>query len=136
MQTLTCYCNILTYQILCGTIRQEITLNGRDPEVCSCCFCFTVFACYLENYFSFSELLLLLLTLASNLLITFSWRLCIFRFLTEHPEYTRDGVKLSQFSFQIPRPLQENYVRKRSARLPSSYEAGGPVEHEQGTYNL
>ncbi|BAU03002.1 hypothetical protein VIGAN_11260400 [Vigna angularis var. angularis] len=55
------------------------------------------------------------------------------KFLTEHPEYTRDGVTLSQFSFQIPRPLQENYVRKRSARLRSSYEAGGPVEHEQVT---
>jgi len=54
----------------------------------------------------------------------------------EHPEYTRDGVTLSQFSFQIPRPLQENYVRKRPARLTSSYEVSEPVEHEQGTYNL
>ncbi|XP_039138490.1 methyl-CpG-binding domain-containing protein 2-like [Dioscorea cayenensis subsp. rotundata] len=35
------------------------------------------------------------------------------RYLLEHPEYIRDGVTMSQFSFQIPRPLQENYVRKR-----------------------
>jgi len=56
--------------------------------------------------------------------------------LSEHPEYARDGVTLSQFSFQIPKPLQENYVRKRPARLTSSYEVPGPVEHEQGTYNL
>ena len=27
------------------------------------------------------------------------------------------GVTLSQFSFQIPKPLQENYVRKRPARV-------------------
>ncbi|XP_047332434.1 methyl-CpG-binding domain-containing protein 2-like [Impatiens glandulifera] len=39
------------------------------------------------------------------------------RFLLEHPEYVEAGVKLSQFSFQVPRPLQENYVRKRPARL-------------------
>ncbi|TKY44502.1 Methyl-CpG-binding domain-containing protein 2 [Spatholobus suberectus] len=53
------------------------------------------------------------------------------KFLMDHPEYARDGVTLSQFSFQIPRPLQENYVRKRSARLTSSNEVSGPVEHEQ-----
>ncbi|ESW24988.1 hypothetical protein PHAVU_004G177500 [Phaseolus vulgaris] len=53
------------------------------------------------------------------------------KFLSEHPEYARDGVTLSQFSFQIPKPLQENYVRKRPARLTSSYEVPGPVEHEQ-----
>ncbi|XP_057806503.1 methyl-CpG-binding domain-containing protein 2-like isoform X1 [Salvia miltiorrhiza] len=35
------------------------------------------------------------------------------RYLEEHPEYKEQGVRLSQFSFQIPRPLQENYVRKR-----------------------
>ncbi|XP_062115305.1 methyl-CpG-binding domain-containing protein 2 [Humulus lupulus] len=42
------------------------------------------------------------------------------KYLLEHPEYTRDGVTLSQFSFQIPKPLQDNYVRKRPARLPVS----------------
>ncbi|XP_030493433.2 methyl-CpG-binding domain-containing protein 2 [Cannabis sativa] len=42
------------------------------------------------------------------------------KYLLEHPEYTRDGVKLSQFSFQIPKPLQDNYVRKRPARLAAS----------------
>ncbi|PKA65817.1 Methyl-CpG-binding domain-containing protein 2 [Apostasia shenzhenica] len=36
------------------------------------------------------------------------------RYLEVHPEY--DQVNLSQFSFQIPRPLQENYVKKRPSR--------------------
>ncbi|XP_021715897.1 methyl-CpG-binding domain-containing protein 2-like [Chenopodium quinoa] len=40
------------------------------------------------------------------------------RYLLEHPEYIMQGVTLSQFSFQIPKPLQENYVRKRAARSP------------------
>ncbi|KAK9266000.1 hypothetical protein L1049_012500 [Liquidambar formosana] len=44
------------------------------------------------------------------------------KYLLEHPEYMREGVTLSQFSFQIPRPLQENYVRKRPARLTASYD--------------
>ncbi|KAK9097702.1 hypothetical protein Syun_024747 [Stephania yunnanensis] len=35
------------------------------------------------------------------------------KFLLEHPEYITAGVTMSQFSFQIPRPLQENYVRKK-----------------------
>ncbi|KAG6498163.1 hypothetical protein ZIOFF_046073 [Zingiber officinale] len=39
------------------------------------------------------------------------------RYLLEHPEYARQGVTLSQFSFQAPRPLQENYVRKRPIRF-------------------
>ncbi|KAG0447345.1 hypothetical protein HPP92_028379 [Vanilla planifolia] len=38
------------------------------------------------------------------------------RYLEEHPEYSRQGVKVSQFSFQIPRPLHGNYVRKRTGR--------------------
>ena len=35
-----------------------------------------------------------------------------FRFLAEHPEYIAD-VKLTQFSFIIPRPLDKNYCRKK-----------------------
>lgn len=35
------------------------------------------------------------------------------RHLEEHPEYVAQGVQTSQFSFQIPRPLQEDYVKKR-----------------------
>ncbi|CAI9779922.1 unnamed protein product [Fraxinus pennsylvanica] len=34
-------------------------------------------------------------------------------YLIEHPE---PGLTASQFSFQIPSPLEENYVRKRHAR--------------------
>ncbi|PON41127.1 Methyl-CpG DNA binding [Parasponia andersonii] len=50
------------------------------------------------------------------------------KYLLEHPEYTRDGVTMTQFSFQIPRPLQENYVRKRPARLPASCDDNRPLE--------
>ncbi|KAJ8568106.1 hypothetical protein K7X08_020828 [Anisodus acutangulus] len=35
--------------------------------------------------------------------------------LQQHPEYVAEGVKDTQFSFQIPRPLQQNYVKKRLA---------------------
>jgi len=38
------------------------------------------------------------------------------RYLAENPHYIREGVNLSQFSFAIPRPLQEDYVRKRTHR--------------------
>lgn len=38
------------------------------------------------------------------------------KYLLDHPEFIRQGVTLSQFSFQTPKPLQENYVRKRTAR--------------------
>ncbi|PIN15437.1 Methyl-CpG binding transcription regulator [Handroanthus impetiginosus] len=44
------------------------------------------------------------------------------RYLDQHPEHI-EGVRLSQFSFQIPRPLQDNYVRKRPARPAATYEA-------------
>ncbi|KAK8952833.1 Methyl-CpG-binding domain-containing protein 2 [Platanthera guangdongensis] len=47
------------------------------------------------------------------------------RFLEEHPEYGEGGVNASQFSFQIPKPLQDNYVRKRTARLLNSSEGAG-----------
>ncbi|KDP45835.1 hypothetical protein JCGZ_17442 [Jatropha curcas] len=49
------------------------------------------------------------------------------KYLMEHPEYLQDGVTLSQFSFQIPKPLQENYVRKRP-RLASSCDDTRPLE--------
>lgn len=37
------------------------------------------------------------------------------KFLFKHPEYMEQGVTIAQFSFQIPKPLQENYVKKRHA---------------------
>lgn len=58
------------------------------------------------------------------------------RFLEEHPEY--EGVTLSQFSFQIPRPLQENYVRKRPSRmaaLPDGNDLGMPGSFEASRVN-
>ncbi|CAH2079481.1 unnamed protein product [Thlaspi arvense] len=42
------------------------------------------------------------------------------KYLNEHPEYVSEGLKLSQFSFQIPKPLQDNYVRKRPTRVVES----------------
>ncbi|GKV00373.1 hypothetical protein SLEP1_g13067 [Rubroshorea leprosula] len=45
------------------------------------------------------------------------------KYLSEHPEYIREGVTLSQFSFQIPKPLQEDYVRKRPPRTASQDNA-------------
>jgi hypothetical protein len=33
--------------------------------------------------------------------------------LEQNPHYIREGVNLSQFSFAIPKPLQEDYVQKR-----------------------
>ncbi|KAK6152154.1 hypothetical protein DH2020_014789 [Rehmannia glutinosa] len=46
------------------------------------------------------------------------------RYLNEHPEYIQDGLSLSRFSFQTPKPLQENYVRKRPARATPINDAG------------
>ncbi|XP_010541970.1 PREDICTED: methyl-CpG-binding domain-containing protein 2 [Tarenaya hassleriana] len=39
------------------------------------------------------------------------------KYLAEHPEHVSEEATPSRFSFQIPRPLQENYVRKRPARV-------------------
>uniref|UniRef100_A0A5B6ZDZ4 Putative methyl-CpG-binding domain-containing protein 2 n=1 Tax=Davidia involucrata TaxID=16924 RepID=A0A5B6ZDZ4_DAVIN len=55
------------------------------------------------------------------------------KYLLEHPEYMAEGVTMSQFSFQIPRPLQENYVRKRPARWVAPCDGSnlgmpGPLE--------
>lgn len=47
------------------------------------------------------------------------------RYLLQHPEYMEAGVTMSHFSFQTPKPLQENYVRKRApARLTTPCDGG------------
>ena len=46
-----------------------------------------------------------------------------------------DGVTLSQFSFQIPRPLQENYVRKRPTRRAALCDGTRPLEPDEGMQN-
>ncbi|KAL6496425.1 methyl-CpG-binding domain-containing protein [Orobanche gracilis] len=46
------------------------------------------------------------------------------RYLDQHPEYIVDGVSLSRFSFQTPKPLRENYVRKRPAHAALTNDAG------------
>lgn len=50
----------------------------------------------------------------------------------EHPEYARAGVKMSQFSFQIPKPLQENYVRKRVPKAHTSHDTPKALEPRAG----
>lgn len=64
--------------------------------------------------------------------------LVLFRYLIEHPEYMVDGLSMAQFSFQIPRPLQENYVRKRPAapRLTAADHASRTLEPTEGEYLL
>ncbi|XP_022965510.1 methyl-CpG-binding domain-containing protein 2-like [Cucurbita maxima] len=52
------------------------------------------------------------------------------KYLIEHPEYQTEGISMRRFSFQIPKPLQENYVRKRRAHINAScdgskLESGG-----------
>ncbi|OIT35892.1 PREDICTED: methyl-CpG-binding domain-containing protein 2-like [Nicotiana attenuata] len=49
----------------------------------------------------------------------------VLKHLEEHPEYVAQGVQTSQFSFQIPRPLQEDYVKKR--RPPPSRDGPSDV---------
>lgn len=45
------------------------------------------------------------------------------RFLQENPEYVAQGVTLAQFSFQIPRPLRHDYVKKKPKLINPSDEA-------------
>ncbi|KAG5594507.1 hypothetical protein H5410_035739 [Solanum commersonii] len=45
------------------------------------------------------------------------------RYLKQHSEYASQGVKLEKFSFQTPRPLQEDYAKKRSPT--PSYDING-----------
>ncbi|CAK9325853.1 unnamed protein product [Citrullus colocynthis] len=42
------------------------------------------------------------------------------KYLIEHPEYQTEGVSMTRFSFQIPKPLRENYVRKRRPNMNAS----------------
>ncbi|WCJ34684.1 methyl-CPG-binding domain protein 02 [Euphorbia peplus] len=52
------------------------------------------------------------------------------KYLTDHPEYQEDDVTTSRFSFQIPKPLQENYVRKRQPNRTTAYGDNMPLEGE------
>jgi len=45
------------------------------------------------------------------------------RFLQENPECVAQGVTLAQFSFQIPRPLRQDYVKKKPKLINPSDEA-------------
>ncbi|XP_023635603.1 putative methyl-CpG-binding domain protein 12 isoform X2 [Capsella rubella] len=41
------------------------------------------------------------------------------KFLESHPEYTREGVNMSQFSFKSPKRL-EDYMKKRNRQEPNA----------------
>ncbi|KAA0047569.1 methyl-CpG-binding domain-containing protein 2-like [Cucumis melo var. makuwa] len=45
------------------------------------------------------------------------------KYLIEHPEYQTEGVSMTRFSFQIPKPLREDYVRKRRPNINASCDA-------------
>ncbi|XP_019174891.1 PREDICTED: methyl-CpG-binding domain-containing protein 2-like isoform X2 [Ipomoea nil] len=47
------------------------------------------------------------------------------KYLEEHPEVA-EGVRMSQFSFQIPKPLQDDYVKKRSHRSTLPHDDTAP----------
>ncbi|XP_071723882.1 methyl-CpG-binding domain-containing protein 2-like [Rutidosis leptorrhynchoides] len=58
------------------------------------------------------------------------------KFLMEHPEYLKDGVTLSQFSFQTPRPLEKDYLKKRPSRATASNDSVRHLESvDDGPYN-
>ncbi|KAH7415650.1 hypothetical protein KP509_14G055600 [Ceratopteris richardii] len=52
------------------------------------------------------------------------------RFLSEHPEYVKAGVNLSQFSFIIPRPLDGSTCKKRGESL---FSAENPSNSQRKT---
>ncbi|KAG0470394.1 hypothetical protein HPP92_016506 [Vanilla planifolia] len=60
------------------------------------------------------------------------------KYLEEHAEFAAQGVTLSQFSFQTPRPLQQNYVKKKSSRVQHTTSVSvsgltGPPEVDEGS---
>ncbi|PWA65757.1 Pentatricopeptide repeat-containing protein [Artemisia annua] len=62
------------------------------------------------------------------------------KYLFQHPEYMEQGVSLAQFSFRTPKPLQENYVRKRPSRAAAIQDGNfmgmpGSVEPLSGGIN-
>jgi hypothetical protein len=62
------------------------------------------------------------------------------RYLKEHPECAAQDVKLSHLSFQLPAPLQKDYVRKRSQTSQSGVTPTGSTKllpsEEGNVYNI
>lgn len=65
--------------------------------------------------------------------IPYIFSLCLARYFQENPNETAMGI-MSQFSFETPRPLQKNYVKKcgpsvsrdrNATRMPKNNE---PIE--------
>ncbi|KAL6661809.1 hypothetical protein ACP70R_001193 [Stipagrostis hirtigluma subsp. patula] len=53
------------------------------------------------------------------------------KYLADNPQYAAEGVTLSQFSFKIPAPLQEDYVKKRPKVSQSDSVDTGSTESLQ-----
>ncbi|CAE5977346.1 unnamed protein product [Arabidopsis arenosa] len=53
------------------------------------------------------------------------------KFLNDHPEYIREGVNPSRFSFKMPKPLDENYVKKRTRPAKPTLDAEGDHRESQ-----
>lgn len=54
------------------------------------------------------------------------------RYLLQHPDEA-EGVALSRFSFQTPKPLQKNFVKKRTDHVASpDGRVNGTLESSQG----
>ncbi|KAK9741678.1 hypothetical protein RND81_03G121600 [Saponaria officinalis] len=56
------------------------------------------------------------------------------KYLMEHPELTSQGATLSRFSFQIPKPLQKNYLRKKTTQ--SNASSGETVQDDSAALQL
>ncbi|KAK3130435.1 hypothetical protein QOZ80_6BG0493390 [Eleusine coracana subsp. coracana] len=48
------------------------------------------------------------------------------RYLQDNPEYVAQGITLAQFSFQIPRPLRQDYVKKKAKLISPGNETSTP----------
>lgn len=54
------------------------------------------------------------------------------KFLEDNPQYAKEGVNISQFSYQMPRPLHEGYLRKRK-RNASEVQNRGKIRRNAKT---
>lgn len=109
------FCFLFCFQILCYSFRKEASIECGGPKVSfvTALFMIDYQFCFVSN-------------LLDSTLVISSLLAC--RYLNENPEYITQGVKLSQFSFQIPKPLRENYVRKRPARPMEPSDAPVAIE--------
>lgn len=123
------------YQVLHCSIRQEASFHGRYPEVCCYISCFKLYLMLIS--FLLDWILVNSLWPTNSVYIDFFFGILwlfmwFWRYLIEHPEYQTEGVSMTRFSFQIPKPLREDYVRKRRPNMNASCDAS-KLESGEGT---